>query len=226
MKTLVSSILVSLLAACGTAHMVVPKDVATGSDIVQATDRSMMSGTFANESFKLGVYAVGDVDRDWDSTSSLGVLSFSTDKTKGGYSYTLKGKDVDLKGGCATESGDDSISLGHGFSAGSAFAKLGCTCSGKGEPTKVVIAASSSEKYAGELHTHGGQYQISAIYETEGALPNGPAGYRIDADGPRGAVEVLKPGRIWFPHDMEEAERADLTCLYAGLMLYMPPEKH
>ena len=51
-----------------------------------------------------------------------------------------------------------------------------------------------------------------------------PAGYRFDGtDGARGAVEMMKPGRIWYTEKMAEAEREPGTCLLAGLMLYMEP---
>jgi hypothetical protein len=69
----------------------------------------------------------------------------------------------------------------------------------------------------------------AAIYDSDGTFSNGqPTGYRIDTgDGSaRGAVEVLKPGRVWFPKDMDDAERNKIACLYVGLMLYMPPDDH
>jgi hypothetical protein len=205
--------------------MVVPPEIGKGSDMVAATDRSSMSGALADESFKLGKYAVEDVDRDWDSGSAVSVLNFSSDKTEGGYSYRLKAEGVDLKGGCVTEKGDKSLSLGSGMSVGSSFAKLGCTCEGAGAPTRVVISADTTDEYSGELQTNTGSYKIAAIYEAEGSLSNGqPSGYRVDGETPRGAVEVLKPGRVWFARDVADAERTDLACLYVGLMLYMPPD--
>jgi hypothetical protein len=207
--------------------MAVPPEVASSSDEVAATDRSSMSGALADESFKLGKYAIDDVDRDWNSGSAVGVLGFSSEKTEGGYGYKLKGGGGELHGGCVTESGEKSLSLGSGMSVGNAFAKLGCTCSGDGEPTKVVIAASTADKYTGELTTHKGTYQIAAIYESEGTISNGqPSGYRVDGEAPIGAVEVLKPGRVWFAKSLDDAERRDLACLYVGLMLYMPPDDH
>jgi hypothetical protein len=45
-----------------------------------------------NESFKLGPYAVKDVDRDWDTSSSFAVGSLSKKNTEGGYEYKLVGK--------------------------------------------------------------------------------------------------------------------------------------
>jgi hypothetical protein len=216
-----------IVMACGTPHMVVPPEIATASEEVAATDRSSMSGAFANESFKLGKYAITDVDRDWNSGSAVGVLGFSSEKSKGGYAYKVKAQGVDLAGGCVSETADKSMSLGSGMSVGSSFAKLGCTCSGQGEPTKVVISASTSDKYSGDLKTHAASYRVAAIYEAKGMISNGqPTGYRVDGETPRGAVEVLKPGRAWFARGMDDAERTDLVCLYVGLMLYMPPKDH
>jgi hypothetical protein len=213
-------------AGCSTPHMVVPPEIAKDSEVIAVTDRSSMSGALADESFKLGKYAIEDVDRDWDSGSAVGVLNFSSEKTEGGYAYTVKGAGKELKGGCVTEKGDKSFSLGSGMSVGNSFAKLGCTCAGDGEPTKVVISASSSDEYSGELQTHAGTYRVAAIYEAEGSLGSGqPSGYRVDGESARGAVEVLKPGRVWFARDLAEAERSDLACLYAGLLLYMPPDE-
>jgi hypothetical protein len=219
--------LAGLAAACSTPHMVVPPEIAKDSEVVAVTDRSAMSGALADESFKLGKYAVDDVDRDWDSGSAVGVLAFSSEKTEGGYAYKFKGDGVDLAGGCVTEKGEKSLALGSGMSVGNSFAKLGCTCNGgDGQPTKVVIAASTSDEYSGELQTRAGTYRVAAIYEAEGSLSSGqPSGYRVDGESPRGAVEVLKPGRVWFARDIENAERADLACLYAGLLLYLPPDE-
>jgi hypothetical protein len=206
--------------------MAVPAEISKDSDVITATDRGFMSGSLADETFKLGKYAVEDVDRDWDSGSAVSVLAFSSENTEGGYSYKLKGQDVDLAGGCVTEKADKSLALSGGISLHNRFAKLGCTCQGAGQPTKVVISASTTDSYSGELQTNAGTYKVTAIYEAEGSMSTSdPTGYRVDGDRPRGAVEVLKPGRIWFARDIAETERTDLACLYVGLMLYMPPSE-
>jgi hypothetical protein len=227
MKTLVCTSLLALaLAGCSTPHMMVPPEVAHDSEVVPATGRSSMSGALANESFKLGKLSIEDVDRKWDSGSSLSVLGFSKDNTEGGHSYKVTGAGAPLAGGCVTEKGSKSLSLGSGMSVGTSFAKLGCSCKGEGEPTKVVIAADDNGRYDGELKTRSGSYRVSAINEAQGMISNGqPAGYRVDGDSPRGAVEVLKPGRVWFAKDLSDDERNDLACLYVGLMLYMPPRE-
>ncbi len=187
-----------------------------------------MSGALADESFKLGKLAVRDVDRKWNSGSELGVLGFSSNQVEGGYSYKVKGDSVNFAGGCVSEKGDKSFSLGSGMSVGSSFAKLGCTCKGEsGDPTKVVIAAGNDGKYEGELKIRTATYRVTGVYEGEGMISNGqPTGYRVDGDSPRGAVEVLKPGRVWFARGLDPKERNDLACLYVGLMLYLPPQQH
>ena len=74
------------------------------------------------------------------------------------------------------------------------------------------------------METSAGNYAIVALYDREGTLSDGePSGYRVDGEGPLGAVEVLKPGRVWLAKSVAVAERAELACLFAGLMLYMPP---
>jgi hypothetical protein len=213
------------MAACGTPRMVVPPEVAKASEEVAATDRSSFSGAMADESFKLGEFAITDVDRKWDSTSKSNELGFTNAATAGGYSFKVTGPEGEMGGGCMTEGEDKSKNLGDGVTFSKTKARLGCTCRGDGDAVKFVIAASTGDKYDGELTTRKGTYKIWGLYKTEGSLSTGdPSGYRIDNEnGPCGAVEVLRPGRAWFPKGMDPGERADLACLYAGLMLYMPP---
>ncbi|MEY4577289.1 MAG: hypothetical protein RL701_1992 [Pseudomonadota bacterium] len=224
--TLLIAGMVSGLGACTTAHMVVPAEVAKNSDVVLATERSSMSGSLVDESFKLGQLAITDVDRKWNSTSSSNVLGFTSDATEGGYAYKVKGPGVELSGGCATEKTKDSKSVGGGWSVTNSFSKLGCSCTGGGTAARVVVSAGDDGKYSDELTTHDKTYRVTAINEAEGMLSNGqPSGYRVDGESARGAVEVLKPGRVWFAKDVEEAERNELACVYVGLMLYLPPRE-
>lgn len=59
------AVAVVTLCACSTsAQMVVPADNVKGTEVVNAEDRSSVSGAFADESFKLGKLAIDDVDRD------------------------------------------------------------------------------------------------------------------------------------------------------------------
>jgi hypothetical protein len=129
-------------------------------------------------------------------------------------------------GGCSIERADKTAALFGGITMGSTFHKLGCTCKSEGgnDSNRVVISAGNDEKFQGELSTGAGSYRVTAIYETQGSMSTGlPSGYRVDGDSPRGAVEVLKPGRVWYARGLQDSERAELACLYAGLMLYEPP---
>ncbi|HKP61822.1 MAG TPA: hypothetical protein VJV78_34060 [Polyangiales bacterium] len=211
-------------AGCSTPHMVVPGDIA-GSEVIEVKDRSSWSGSLADESFKLGPYDVTDVDRDWNSTRTVGVLGFSASKTGGGYGFHVKYGGNDLEAGCVTESGDNSGSV-MGIEVTSTFAKLGCTCGGQESGVKVVVSAQTDKQFTGELVTHKGKYQVTALYEADGMLSNGdPTGYRVDGESALGAVEVLRPGRAFFKKGLDKEEHADLACLYAGLMLYEPPKE-
>jgi len=42
---------------------------------------------------------------------------------------------------------------------------------------------------------------------------------------PVGAVEVAGKGRVWLNRALEPAARADMACLFAGLLLYQAPRK-
>jgi len=208
---------------CGAQTMSVPQDVVKSSQELQVADRSSWSGALADESFKLGPYEVADVDRDWNSGSGFGVSGFSSEHIAGGYSFQLKEAGAAMKGVCATEQTDKSLSLGSGMSLGKQTAKVACTC---GDDADVLLQTSTGDEYGGTLNTSGGGYQIKAIYERDGALSDGtPAGYRVDGEGPVGAVEVLKPGRAWIGKQIEGPERKQLACIFAGLMLYMPPKE-
>jgi hypothetical protein len=219
---------VSLLgvSGCSTPHMVVPREIAGNAEVIEATDRSSWSGALADESFKLGPYAITDVDRDWNSTSAVSLLGFSEKNTEGGYAFKVKRGGTDVAGGCVTEAIDNSVEFGVGFSAGRNFAKLGCTCGGESSSVKVVIAASTGKSYEGQLTTRKGSYRVEAIYEAEGVMSTGePMGYRVDGESAIGAVEVLKPGRAYFKKGLDLEEHADLACLYAGLLLYETPKE-
>lgn len=225
MRRLPSLCLLLSAAGCSTAHMVVPSDIA-GTEMIEVTERSSFTGSLADESFKLGPYDITDVDRDWNSTSSIGVFGFESEKTTSGYAFHVKRAGSDVKAGCATESGGDSTSIGGGIEiSGSSFAKLGCTCGDAASGVKVVVSAQNEKEYGGELVTRNGKYRITAIYEANGMISNGdPAGYRIDGESAIGAVEVLRPGRAYFKKGLPNDEHADLACLYAGLLLYQPPK--
>jgi hypothetical protein len=217
------------LGGCSTAsQMVVPADVSGVSDVIAATDRSIWSGAWADETFTLGPYKVTDVDREWDNSRSNSVsvseFGFSSGSTEGGYDYEFETPGGQMSGQCLTEVKDTSISVRSvGFH--SQVAKLGCSCNHSGaEVARVMVQADITAGYSGALTANGQQYRIESINEREKGLNSGdPTGYRVDGDQPIGAVEVLNPGRIWLAQHLEDQQRDRLACTFAGLMLYLPP---
>jgi hypothetical protein len=49
-----------------------------------------------------------------------------------------------------------------------------------------------------------------------------PIGWEIHGNIPLGADEVWHPGRVWTNRGLDPITRADLTCLFVGLLLYRP----
>jgi hypothetical protein len=79
--------------------------------------------------------------------------------------------------------------------------------------------------YGGTLKAHADNFQLKAIYDREGPMMSDgtPAGYRVDGQGAVGAVDVLGKGRVWVQKKLGQEQRADLACVFAGLLLYKPP---
>ncbi len=219
----------AFLSGCTTMQMAVPSDISAVSDVIAATERSMWSGAMADETFTLGIYKVTSVDRDWDSsqtdTVSISKLDLKSGTTEGGYNYQFKAPSGEFKGECSSEASAESAGMS-GFKIEKRVSKLNCVCSeGNSEIAKVTLKAKNLDNYTGTLATHGQSYQVASIKEVEGALSSGASGYRVDGDKPVGAVEVLKPGRIWLGRDLTAGVRTALACTFTGLMLYLPPEE-
>ncbi len=220
------------LSGCSTTmQMVVPSDISAASDVIAASERSMWSGSMADETFTLGEYKVTSVDRDWDSsqseTISISKLDLKSGSTEGGYDYQFKTPSGQLKGKCTSEISAESAGMS-GFKVEKRVSKLNCACSNdSNEIAKVALQAKNLDNYTGTLTTHGNSYQVLSIKEVQGALSSGASGYRVDGGtngGPIGAVEVLKPGRIWLGHNLKQSEKSALACTFTGLMLYLPPQ--
>lgn len=213
-------------AGCAGPRMQVPGDIAGRSEVIDATDRSRMSGALADESFKLGPYAVKDVDRKWDSSTGMSIGSVSHSKGQGGYTYKLEGRGAKLDGHCVTEDKDTGIGLGGGFAMEFAFAKLACTCNG-GPKAAHVEVTNDDGKLDGKMNTSTADYKVTPISQTDGGQTMGsPLGYRMDGDAGLGAAEVVHPGRVWLDKKLGDVEKAEVACIFVGLMLYKPKDKN
>ncbi|MFT5504452.1 MAG: hypothetical protein ACI845_000770 [Gammaproteobacteria bacterium] len=222
-------IITMFLGACSTTmQMLVPSDIRVGTDVIAATERSLWSGFMADETFTLGEYKVINVDRDWDSsesdTISINKLDLKLGSTEGGYDYQFKTPNGQMKGICASGTSEESLGMS-GFKVEEKEFNLSCTCrDGRTEVAKVTVQAKNLNNYIGTLTTQGKSYKVVSLEEVEGYLSSGASGYRVDGNQPVGAVEVLKPGRIWLGRYLKQAEKSALACTFVGLMLYMPPQ--
>jgi hypothetical protein len=222
-----------VLFGCAGPRMVAPHDVAQGSQTLEVSERSAMTGSLVNESFKLGSFAVTDVDRDWNKKSGFSVVGYSNDTTTTGYSYKLKGGAAAWEGSCASSANKKGLAILGGEAAWGS-SSITCQCKSGSSTASVVLKAdspdaSSAKKMGGELNAGGEKkYKVSAVSETDKSnLTDSPAGFRYDSDdGSVGAVEILRPGRVWLNERLPEAERPSVACLSAGLMLYQAPSEH
>ncbi|MBW8888633.1 MAG: hypothetical protein JF616_12830 [Fibrobacteres bacterium] len=213
-----------LLAACAQPRMVPPEDVAKGITL-EVKNRSSASGALIKEDFDLGPYKVAKVDRSWIHGKGSGFGDYSEKNSKATYSYELLGGARAWKGTCALSKDETSIKLGKGMSMGESKAGVSCGCADGSRSGRIELTRNTSGEFEGSLSPAGQAYVLRPVKETDRKYFGGePAGYRFDGtDGPRGAVEMLKPGRIWFTEKMADAEREPGACLLAGLMLYREP---
>jgi hypothetical protein len=210
--------------ACTPAHMAVPKDVSTASQEIVITDRSSMTGALANESFKMGPYQVADVNRKWNSSSSSGIAGFSSGKSRGGYAFAFKAAEGTYAGTCTSLLDEKSVSLFGGALGTQRFTVL-CECAGPAK-ARCEMSADDSARYRGTVSTGGGgSYAIEGIYTDEkGKSTSSPLGYQVRGGESVGAVEVLNKGRVWLSRSLEAPRRAEVACLFAGLLLYQAPK--
>jgi hypothetical protein len=184
------------------------------SEVLVVSDRSRASGAFVNEGFKIGSYEVADVDRDWNSTKSVGIGPWSKETKTTGFAYALVAKGKKLAGKCSSESQAQAIG---GFSWGSL--KIACQCEGEGAKAEVLMTNEGRTLKAG-----GKDYKITPINAIEGGRTQSePSGFRADADQMLGAVEVNHPGQVWLAKGLDEPTREQVTCVFVGMMLYQPP---
>jgi len=208
--------------------MAAPADVNQGMDELPVEGRSMASGMLVNEDFKMAPYQVVNVSRGAKHTSKFSAFGAFKTNAEAGYSFDFKMADKVVHGECTSEVGEKGFSLGS-TSVGKQTSKLGCACGAESAPSASVVMAAETggNGYGGTLKAHADNFQLKAIYDREGAmLSDGtPAGYRVDGQGMVGAVDVLGKGRVWVQKKLAADQRADLACVFAGLLLYKPPRE-
>lgn len=208
-------------ASCAGPRMVPPADVAEGARVLDTKDRSAASGSFVDESFTLDKYAVTDVDRDATSKSSFSIGGYGKSSTTTGYTYQFAAGSDKYNGGCGSVSKQQGVSFGGGGGVDWGSTEVTCEC-GAGTSLKLV---GNGKGVTGSVSLGDDKYTLTPVEETDkSSFGAGPAGFRVDAEGkPRGAVETLHPGRVWLGKDVEGPVADKLSCLFVGLMLYVPP---
>jgi len=213
------------LSGCSGPRMVAPADVASGSRVLAVQGRKNATGAFVNESFALGSWKVSNVDRDWKSKSSFSVAGYGASKTKTGYTYDLEATSK-WSGSCAALKKEKGGGLG-GFSVAVGESNLVCECKNGDKSASAQLSGPNAKKHdQGQITWGDSALQLSIVEEASGSnLTGEPAGYRADRGGKAaGAVELLHPGQVWLANDLDAASSEALSCVFAGLMLYVPPD--
>lgn len=212
----------ALVSGCATSQMMVPPDVVQGTDVLQVTDRSRMSGVLVNEGFRLGDAQISGVSRGGEAGSGLRTGFFKSEEYSGGYSYRYTRGALQLEGACATKSVSESVELGAGVKMSAGAGGLACRCG----DAEIAMAGRRGKSYEGAMVVGGRSLAVVSLHETEsGGYSREPTGYRVDGAGVTGAVEVLHPGRVWLDRGLSEEDRGKVSCLFVGMMLYKPPKK-
>jgi hypothetical protein len=211
--------------ACTPLRMGVPADLAQESDVLQVTDRSSMTGAFANESFKMGPYEISNVDRKWNSSSSGSSLNFSANEAKTGYAFTFKTPQGEAKAQCGSKANQHNTSV-MGFDITTSQDDIGCACEGAGASGKIQIGSGNGDTHQSQVNTRGGNFTAVAVMRfSNGSKSSAPIGYEFRAQNVVSAVELAHPGQLWMAKSLDEPTRADLACMAAGLLLYIPPKQ-
>jgi len=212
--------------ACTPLRMGVPADLAQQSELIQVSDRSRMTGAFANESFKMGPYEITNVDRKWNSSSSGSVLNFSASEAKTGYTFTFKTPQGEAKVQCGSKSNEHNTKV-MGFDLTTSQDDIGCVCEGPGASSKIQLSAGNGDGLQGTVATRGGNLTAAAVMRfANGSKSSTPVGYEFRTQAAVSAVELAHPGQLWISKSLDEQARADVACLSAGLLLYIPPKQN
>lgn len=222
-----SSLVVPTLGvACSHPRMAVPPNLGQVSDEIVVTNRSRASGLFVNEAFTMGPYQIVKVHRGFGKEDRTGwgvnsVLS-GTSQRQGFYDFDLKAPTGMYKGQCRMHAGEETTQIGHLAMEGGRSQGMECNCSGGG-PGMTNLRLESMPQFRGAVTPRGGSaYPLEGIVLTEDGRNAGLIGYEIRGATPIAAVEIVDKGRIWMSRALDAGVRADLACVFVGLLLYRP----
>jgi len=226
----VAAVTAAWLTACTSLRMSVPADVESESEVYEAADRSLASGLLVDESFRIGPFAVQEVDRNATTgrESSRGVRigdeyfwRVGKEALRAGYTFHLVEGAEKLEAECRSFTDREKVTH-FGLESIDEMVNLRCACQGS-ERTATLDLRLAGREQSGTVKLAGQTFEVTAVWTANSALaPAEPVGFRVDgAEGPAGAVDTLHPARIWLSKRLGSAERRDLACLLAGVLLYV-----
>lgn len=218
--TFVPGFAVALAACGGGVHMALPQDL---GDTMEHFETEGRGDTVSEEDgFTFAGYTVAHVTRGESSAKGFEVIDGFTPAKDRGYRYDFTGAGKPLVGKCAElapkKAGE--------FSSHGEDVAIGCTCQAGTQSRGHLFLEDLAGAYGGPVVVGNVEVNAASIKDlSNGKKLGAPAGYRLDDEnGAVGAVEVI-PGEagVWLRSDLKKADRDALACLYAGLMLYVPP---
>jgi hypothetical protein len=209
----------------------IPPDIARELAPIPITNRSMMTGSWANESFEMGPYRVSDVDRKAIISTGFkvagGPVGSSYDDTtrKNSYSYTFTAPAGPSRGECSAAIGEQFFNSRVTFDH-SAQGALGCRCSGAGLDAQTGLAGPGGA-WSGQAMVHGWGMPMQAVDKYQNGM-HSEHPLAIDVRAPDGrvlaAVELKHPGKVWFSPQLDAQSHAELACVFAGYLLFQDPK--
>ena len=206
--------------ACAAPQLKLPAEISERCTLLEVKSRSRW-GSFVDESFKLGDYAVGDVDRDGGASSSSTSGSASQQRQSSSGSYSLTDGKSKLRGKCNSKEQVDTVKLFKQLRTQSENGSTKCECQGNDQKASMLLAG-DGRRFEGTLQTGKASYAVSSL-DLDFIVEGIPAGLRVDGDGAVGALDFMFPGKVWLDPALDDGERRQIACLLAGVLLYPLP---
>jgi hypothetical protein len=103
---------------------------------------------------------------------------------------------------------------------------MGCRCVGAGLNAEVALAGPGAA-WRGQAMLHGWPMPMQAIDRYKnGVYSDLPLAIDVRAPDQRvlAAVELKRPGKLWFSPQLDPQTHAELACLLAGYLLFENPK--
>jgi len=203
--------------------MKVPVGSNRDSDAVAVEGLPMWRGALFKEDFKIGQDGVVNISRGAESQTRFRTFLGFESKQEDGYSFDVTHPGMTLHGECAVNASESGTRLGK-VTLRRRASRIGCACGDSRGARVNLVTESSNGEGDGTISVAGETYRVTEIHDLEGGgWSSQVAGYRIDLDHFVGAVDILPPGHVWLDQSLDAGLRTELTCVFAGLLLYIPP---